>query len=288
VLSVVGIGSLIIAIETADTGITAGWLATMGVAIAALGLFFWWQARAPRPLVDLKLARHRTFWVAFVAGAITFGSLIGAMFIGQQFTQNVLGYSTLSAALVVVPSAIFSAIGGQFAGSIINRSGSRASLMLGLISVALAFAVMLVTWREGVAVGWVLLAYGLIGAGVGLAATPASHALMGSVPPARAGMGSGFLDLTRDFGGAVVAQQRIERAGEHQGETVSSGTRGPHRPEVRRNIRRRSRPDACGRRERGVHASSRRPGGGGGERDGQEHRQPHRTRQQRVEDPARA
>lgn len=27
---------------------------------------------------------------------------------------------------------------------------------------------------------------------------------MGSVPPARAGMGSGFLDLTRDFGGAVI------------------------------------------------------------------------------------
>jgi EmrB/QacA subfamily drug resistance transporter len=204
VLSVVGIGSLIIAIETADTGITPGWLATMGTAIAALGLFFWWQSRAPRPLVDLQLARHRTFWVAFVAGAITFGSLIGAMFIGQQFTQNVLGYSTLTAALVVVPSAVFSAIGGQFAGSIINRSGSRASLMLGLISVALAFAVMLVTWREGVAVGWVLLAYGLVGAGVGLAATPASRALMGSVPPARAGMGSGFLDLTRDFGGAVV------------------------------------------------------------------------------------
>lgn len=153
------------------------------MAVVALVAFFWWQSRAPRPLVDLHLARHRTFWVAFVAGAITFGSLIGAMFIGQQFTQNVLGYSTLTAALVVIPAAILSAIGGQAAGAVINRSGGRPSLLAGLLSVALAFTVMLVFWRVGVWVGWVLTAYALIGLGVGLAATPASRALMGRCLP---------------------------------------------------------------------------------------------------------
>ena len=35
------------------------------------------------------------FWVAACAGIIVFGSLMGAMFIGQQFLQNVLGYSHL-------------------------------------------------------------------------------------------------------------------------------------------------------------------------------------------------
>lgn len=204
ILSVLGVGGLIISIETLDTGVTVTWLLTAGVAVVALVGFFWWQSRAPRPLVDLQLARHRTFWVAFVAGAVTFGSLIGAMFIGQQFTQNVLGYSTFTAALVVIPAAILSAIGGQTAGAVINRSGGRASLLLGLLSVSLAFTVMLVTWRDGVWIGWILTAYGLIGLGVGLAATPASRALMGSVPPERAGMGSGFLDLTRDLGGAVL------------------------------------------------------------------------------------
>ena len=56
--------------------------------------------------MSLPLARARTFWVAFVAGAITFGSLIGAMFVGQQFTQNVLGYNTLTAAAVVLPDNV--------------------------------------------------------------------------------------------------------------------------------------------------------------------------------------
>ena len=132
------------------------------------------------------------------------GSLVGAMFVGQQCARNVLGYVTVTAALVVVPAAITTAIGGQLAGRFVNRRGSRPSLLIGLVFVAAAFVVMLVTWRDGASMGWILLGYALVGAGVGFAATAASRALMGSVPAARAGMGSGFLDLTRDLGGAVI------------------------------------------------------------------------------------
>ena len=204
ILSVLAVGALVIAIATATTRMGVGWAIVLGIGIVSLIAFFLVERRASRPLVDLHLAKARTFWVAFVAGSITFGSLIGAMFIGQQFTQNVLGYDTLTAALVVVPAAILSAIGGQAAGLVIERGGSRPSLILGLGCVAVAFAIMLVMWHSGASMAWVLLGYSLIGLGVGLAATPASRALMGSVPPTRAGMGSGFLDLTRDLGGAIL------------------------------------------------------------------------------------
>jgi MFS transporter, DHA2 family, multidrug resistance protein len=204
VLSVVGVGGLILVIEHIDKGITATWLTYLVVAAVTLTAFFWRQTRAKRPLISLPLAKARTFWVAFVAGAITFGSLIGAMFIGQQFTQNVLGYAPFDAALVVLPAAICTALFGQLAGRLIPRFGSQFTFMLGLGSVAAAFTLMLVTWRSGAAIGWVLAAYALVGTGVGLAATPASRSLMSSVPTSRGGMGSAFLDLTRDFGGAIM------------------------------------------------------------------------------------
>jgi MFS transporter, DHA2 family, multidrug resistance protein len=126
------------------------------------------------------------------------------MFIGQQYTQNVLGYDTLTAAAVVLPAAFGTAIFGQIAGRLISSRGSQFTFMLGLGSVAAAFTVMLVAWTSGASMGWVLLAYGLVGTGVGLAATPASRSLMSSVPSSRGGMGSAFLDLTRDFGGAIM------------------------------------------------------------------------------------
>jgi hypothetical protein len=143
-------------------------------------------------------------WVAFLAGSITFGSLIGAMFIGQQYSQNVLGYSTLLSALVVVPTAVGTMIFGQIAGKLVIARGSRLTFSLGLTAVAIAFVVMRVTWTETANIGWVITAYALVGIGVGLSVTPASRALMGSVPPARSGMGSAFLDLTRDLGGAII------------------------------------------------------------------------------------
>ena len=42
--------------------------------------------------------------MAAVAGIIVFGSLMGAMFIGQQFLQNVLGYSRLEAGAAILPA----------------------------------------------------------------------------------------------------------------------------------------------------------------------------------------
>jgi hypothetical protein len=49
----------------------------------------------------------------------------------------------------------------------------------------------------------VCVIYAVLGVGIGLAGPPSSNALMGSVPVARAGMGSASNDLQRDFGGAV-------------------------------------------------------------------------------------
>lgn len=204
VLSVLGVGGLVLVIEHLDTGIDTTMLISVGAVLLVLAAFFWRQTRASRPLVALPLAKARTFWVAFVAGGITFGSLIGAMFIGQQFTQNVLGYDPLVAAAVVLPSAVCMAIFGQLAGRIIPARGSQFTFMLGLGAVAAAFTLMLITWRDGVSMGWILASYAFVGTGVGLAATPASRSLMGSVPPSRGGMGSAFLDLTRDLGGAVM------------------------------------------------------------------------------------
>ncbi|MDO8730954.1 MAG: MFS transporter [Actinomycetota bacterium] len=204
VLSVVSVGGLVVIIQTFHQGVDSRWLSILAVTVVAFVGFLLRQSRAPRPLVSLPLAKQRTFWVAFVGGSIAFGSLIGAMFIGQQFTQNVLGYDTLSAAAVVLPSAICSALFGQLAGQLIIKRGSRSSLSLGLLAVAIAFVLMLVTWKPGTSIGWVLAAYAFVGTGVGLAATPASRALMSSVPASHAGMGSAFLDLTRDLGGAIL------------------------------------------------------------------------------------
>jgi hypothetical protein len=76
------------------------------VAVAAGIAFVLRQRRAAVPLYDLQIAGRRIFWVAACAGIIVFGTLMGAMFIGQQFLQNVLGYSTLASGTAILPAAV--------------------------------------------------------------------------------------------------------------------------------------------------------------------------------------
>jgi hypothetical protein len=72
------------------------------------------------------------------------------------------------------------------------------------VFVLLGFLTMLFLWKENIGYGKVALGYAFVGIGVGLAGTPASHSLTGSVPVTRVGMASGTADLQRDLGGAIM------------------------------------------------------------------------------------
>jgi len=204
VLSVVMIATLVAAITFAPMpgrSITA--LALAIIAVVAVAIFISRQRKIANPIFDLSIARRPLFWVAAIAGLIVFGSLMGSFFIGQQFLQDVLGYTTLSAGLAILPSALGMVLFSPVAGILINRLGSRPTLLIGFALLAIGFVLMF-TWKAGVTYTPVGIAYFLLGAGVAIAAAPASRAIMDSVPPSQLGMGSATNDLQRDLGGAIM------------------------------------------------------------------------------------
>jgi MFS transporter, DHA2 family, multidrug resistance protein len=205
ILSVILVGSLILAINFAPVP-NMGTLVlglTIITVVSAI-LFIIRQRRAKVPLYDLVIAARPTFWVAAVAGIIVFGSLMGAMFIGQQFLQNVLGYSTVSAGAAILPAAICMVLVAPRSAKIVEERGARFTLLLGYVFVMAGFVTMLLLWNEGIPYWMVALGYIFVGTGVGFAGTPASRSLTGSVPVTRAGMASGTADLQRDLGGAIM------------------------------------------------------------------------------------
>jgi EmrB/QacA subfamily drug resistance transporter len=205
ILSIAMVGTLVLAINLAPEpgkGTTAVILGI--VAVAGVGAFVLRQRRVANPLYDLHVAARPTFWVAALAGIIVFGSLMGAMFIGQQFAQNVLGSSTLQAGLAILPGAIGMILVAPQSAKLVESRGSRLTLLVGFSSCLLAFLVMLIFWDEGSSYFPVGLGFLLMGIGVGFAGTPASRSLTGSVPVKKAGMASGTADLQRDLGGAIL------------------------------------------------------------------------------------
>ena len=205
ILSIVAIAGVVLAINFApapDKGTLT--LELTAVAVVALLAFYLRQRRARFPLFDLHVAARRIFWVAALGGIVVFGSLMGAMFVGQQFLQNVLGYSTLDAGASIMPAALVMVVIAPRSAKLVQTRGARFTLLVGYGLCLLGFLTMLVLWEAGIPYWKVALAYVFVGAGVGFAGTPASHSLTGSVPVRRAGMASGTADLQRDLGGAII------------------------------------------------------------------------------------
>ena len=205
ILTVVLVGTLILSINFLpvpnETALAFGLLV---VALAALVAFVIRERRASNPLYDLHVAARPTFWVAGCAGIIVFGSLMGAAFISQQYLQNVLHYSTIEAGAAILPGALFMVLVAPRSAKLVGSHGSRRTLLMGQVPLFLAFLGMLLLWKEDTPYWQVAIPYALLGIGVGLAGTPSSNSLTGSVPVQRVGMASGTADLQRDLGGALM------------------------------------------------------------------------------------
>lgn len=205
ILSAVLVGAMILAINFAAVPNSGALLLGLCVvALAAVAGFVVRERRAANPLYDLRVASRRIFWVAACAGIIVFGSLMGAMFIGQQYLQNVLGYSSVEAGLAILPAPVLMVLTAPRSARLVDARGARFTLLVGYAVILAGFVTMLLLWRQGTPYWQIGLSYALVGAGVGFAGTPASHSLTGSVPVARVGMASGTADLQRDLGGAIM------------------------------------------------------------------------------------
>ena len=220
----------------------------------ARGRFLIRQRRAPNPLYDLHVAARRVFWVAACAGLIVFGSLMGAMFIGQQFLQNVLGYSTLDAGLAILPAAVVHGAVAPRSAKLVEAHGAR-------VHAADRLCLLPARVRDDAAAlerGLALLAGRSrlrarrhrcrLRRDAGLALADRFGARE------RAGMASGTADLQRDLGGAIM--QSILGALLTAGYAAAVATRDRRRANSRADHRQRRQPaDEVLRRRRAVAAA---------------------------------
>ena len=138
------------------------------------------------------------------AGAISlaFFALMGMIFAFTQYMQFVRGYTALEAGIRLLPLAAGIAIGAR-GGERLNRKfgtkvvvGGGMLLLSGTLLLILTYDTTTPLWLIEVSVFLTSLAMGTMMA-------PSTDAVMGSVPPEHAGVGSAMNDVTRQTGGAL-------------------------------------------------------------------------------------
>jgi EmrB/QacA subfamily drug resistance transporter len=203
-LSIAGLVALVWSlIEAPGNGWLSGTtLGGLGVAAVILGLFVWCELRASEPMLDIGFFRRPRFSAGCAGITISYFALFGSMFLVTQLFQFVLGYSPLHAGFAMMPVAFTVMIVAPTSARIVERVGTKKVVTSGMVLVALG---LLTLSRVTADTGYPMIALDLVllSLGMGLIMPPATEAVMGSLPAAKAGVGSAVNDTTREVGGAL-------------------------------------------------------------------------------------
>jgi EmrB/QacA subfamily drug resistance transporter len=204
VLAAIGMVALVYSvIEAPSEGwLSARTLAGLAAAIAVLAGFVAWERTRRVPMLDPRVFARPALAAGSLSIFVQFFALFGFIFIVLQYLQLVRGDSGLVSAVSMLPMPAAMLPMSRLAPRLTARLGTRTACATGLALIAAAMAVLA---QLTPASGYWLLAAGLLplGAGLGLATTPATSGITSALPASRQGVGSALNDLSREVGGAV-------------------------------------------------------------------------------------
>lgn len=207
------IGAILLAIGLAGLtlglsfGQEWGWnspLLISTLVISALGFtgLIFVERRVAHPIIDFVLLHSRVFLSANISLILNFLALFAVSFMLPFYLEELRGYSTLQAGLLLTPLPLTIAVIAPFSGALADRIGSRwlASGGLAIACIGLVFISQLNAQSSTFDIIWRLV---FTGAGQALFQSPNNSALMGAAPRGHQGSASGFLATGRVFGQSV-------------------------------------------------------------------------------------
>jgi EmrB/QacA subfamily drug resistance transporter len=175
---------------------------SLALAAALAAAFVVWERHTEQPMLDLSLFGNPRFTAASASVAISFFALSGFIFLVTQYFQFLKGYGPLSTGVRLLPVASFVAISSILGARLAVRLGTKLVVVSGL-SLMAVFYLWVTTVSTSTGYGTIAAQMVVLGTGMGLTSAPATEAIMGVVPKAKAGVGSAVNDATRLLGGTL-------------------------------------------------------------------------------------
>jgi EmrB/QacA subfamily drug resistance transporter len=203
------VSALMLGVYTIVGTETHGWgsthtLSFAALAVALLGAFLVREANTKHPLVPLGIFRSRTVTGANVVQTLMVAGLFGMFFLGALYLQRVLGYDSIEVGLAFLPVAIsIGVLSFSISAKLIMRFGATATLLPGLVFVAIGLALFQRVPVDGNYVTDLLPTMLLLGIGAGLAFPSLMTLAMAGAGPEDSGLASGLVNTTQQVGGAL-------------------------------------------------------------------------------------
>ena len=172
-------------------------LVTAGVGLAAFAFI---ELHSRVPMVDFSFFRSSSFVGANAVAFVISFAMLAVFFFVALYMQNILGYSALEAGVRFLPATVLIIITAPIAGRLADRFGPQRLIVTGLLLIAVSlFIETHITVHSGYEL--LLVAFMIMGVGIGLTMSPMSTAAMNAVETTKAGVASGILSMSRMVGG---------------------------------------------------------------------------------------
>ncbi|WP_309619426.1 MFS transporter [Salinibacterium sp.] len=206
ILGVLGLGGPVFAlIEQGNLG----WgdpriFLPFGLGLLSFAAFIWWESRVTAPMLPLGIFRNRNFAWGNIATLFIYAALSIGGFIVVIFLQQVAGYPATIAALAFLPVSLGNVFLSGLFGTLSGRFGPRLFMTIGPIIAGVGYLLFL-TMGEEVDYWWNVLPGVLVFAlGISITVAPLTSAILGSIPPQQAGIGSATNNAVARVAGLVA------------------------------------------------------------------------------------
>jgi EmrB/QacA subfamily drug resistance transporter len=202
-LAVLSLGLLSYGLIAFGEGQAAWGASALAVAVSGIFLFLRWERRTQAPMMPLSLFGSRDFSGANMLTVSLYAALSAALFLLPFLLIRTHGYSAAAAGIAFLPFSAIMGIGSPWAGTLVDKVGSRLPLLVGPGVTGLGFLVLglsgqIAHYWMGVLPGLVVVAIGMT-----LSVAPLTTVVFNPVPGEASGTAAGINNAAARTGGLI-------------------------------------------------------------------------------------
>jgi len=226
----VGLGCLQVVLDKGqgDDWFAANHIVILSVVAAiCLCTLVWWELRHENPIIDLRIFRQRNFAAGNVVMFFGFFAFFGSIVLLPMFLQNLMGYTSFLAGLVLGPSGAIMLLILPMVGKLTEKIDARLLLCFGLTVSGLSLIYMS-RFTLQIDIGTAMMGRNIQAIGIAFFFVPLSFLTMSALPRESMNNASALFSLLRNLGGsfgtAFVTTLLARRAQFHQHRLVEHFT----------------------------------------------------------------
>jgi EmrB/QacA subfamily drug resistance transporter len=214
-LTVIAFSTLISALIE---GPQVGWLSPaivggFAVAAVAFAALVAYELRRFEPLIDLRFFRSVPFSAATAIAVLAFTAFGGFLFLTSLYLQEARGLSALDAGLCMLPTAGAMFVCSPLSGRLVGAKRARVAMVIAGAAMSIG-ALLLTGLRVDLSLAHLLVAFAVIGVGMGMVNPPITNTAVSSIPRAQAGLAAALASTSRVVGaslGVALAGSIVDR-----------------------------------------------------------------------------